>query len=299
MSTKDDIREFLTSRRARVTPEAAGLPQFGGARRVPGLRREEVALLAGMSTAYYIRLERGNATGISESILDGICRALKLDDAERTHLFEMVRTVNDGPNTRRRRKPTPAQHISEAVRQTIDSMTDVPVIVQNGRFDLLAANALGRALFAPMFRGGEDSPNFARYVFLDASAGPFYRDWDDSAEQIVALLRGEAGRAPYDRALTDLVGELSTRSEEFRQLWAAHDVRIHETGIKRVHHPVVGSLDLTYEAFAVNSAPGLMLIAFTAAVGSPSHDGLRLLSSWAADAAHNTSVAARDDSTSL
>ncbi|KQU02381.1 XRE family transcriptional regulator [Rhodococcus sp. Leaf7] len=289
MSNKDDIREFLMTRRARLTPEAAGLPLFGGIRRVTGLRREEVALLAGMSTAYYIRLERGDATGISESILEGLSRALQLDNAERLHLHELVRTANERGGARRKRRPVSARKVSDAVRQTIDSMTNVPVIVQNGRFDVLAMNRLGSALFSEM-SGDEGRPtNFARYVFLDPTAADFYRDWFDSAEQIVALLRGEAGRAPYDRALTDLVGELSTRSDEFRQMWAAHDVRVHETGIKQIHHPVVGDLDLTYEAFGVNSAPGLMLIAFTAAVGTPSHDGLQLLASWAAESVDDAS----------
>jgi transcriptional regulator with XRE-family HTH domain len=281
MGTRDDIREFLTTRRARLTPDQAGLPQFGGRRRVPGLRREEVALLAGMSTEYYVRLERGNATGVSESILDGISRALQLDAAEHKHLCHLVRTANEGAHTRRQRKSTRQQQVRPGVQQTIDAMTSLPVIVQNGRLDVVAANRLGLALFAPMFETHERSGNFARFLFLDPRAVDFYRDWSDSAEQLVALLRSEAGRAPYDRALTDLVGELSTRSDEFRTLWASHDVRDHETGKKRIHHPIVGDLDLTYEALEVTSTRGLALVAFTAQPGTPSHDGLQLLANWA------------------
>lgn len=281
MAGRDDIREFLTTRRARLTPDQAGLPQYGGRRRVPGLRREEVALLAGMSTEYYVRLERGNAVGVSESILDGISRALHLDAAEQSHLRDLVRTANEGGRARRQRKSSRQLQVRPGVQQTIDAMTTVPVIVQNGRLDIVAANNLGRALFAPILETPDGSGNFARYVFLDPKAADFYRDWSDATEQIVALLRSEAGRAPYDRALTDLIGELSTRSDVFRTLWAAHDVRIHDTGAKRVHHPIVGDLDLTFEALDVTSTRGLQLIAFTAKVGTPSHDGLQLLANWA------------------
>jgi transcriptional regulator with XRE-family HTH domain len=280
MSSRDDIREFLTTRRARLTPDQAGLPQYGGRRRVPGLRREEVALLAGMSTEYYVRLERGNAVGVSESILEGISRALRLDAAEQSHLRDLVRTANEGGRTRRQRKSSRQQQVRPGVQQTIDAMTTVPVIVQNGRLDIVAANNLGRALFAPILETPDRSGNFARYVFLHPKAADFYRDWSDATEQIVALLRSEAGRAPYDRALTDLIGELSTRSDVFRGLWAAHDVRIHDTGTKRVHHPIVGDLDLTFEALDVTSTRGLQLIAFTAQPGTPSHDGLQLLANW-------------------
>lgn len=280
MSSSDAIREFLTTRRARLSLEQAGLPDFGGRRRVPGLRREEVALLAGMSTEYYVRLERGNATGVSDSILDGISRALALSAAEHAHFRELVRTANEGASARRRRSTTRRSPIRAGVQQTIDAMTDVPVIVQNGRLDVVAANRLGAALFAPMFDSVAPT-NFARYVFLHPGAPTFYRDHHDSAEQLVALLRSEAGRAPYDRDLSDLIGELSTRSELFGALWAAHDVRDHETGVKRVHHDVVGDLDLVYEAFDVLSARGAQMVVFSAQPGTASHDGLRLLASWA------------------
>ena len=283
MDNANDLREFLTTRRARITPEQAGLPVFGHRqRRVPGLRREEVALLAGMSTEYYVRLERGNAKGVSEAVLEGISQALRLDDAERTHLYNLVRTANKGAHPQRRRGPVRAQQVRPGVQQMIDAMTALPAIVQNDRLDLIAANQLGRAFYSEMFAQPQRPPNFGRFLFLDPRSRDFYRDWDDAAQQTVALLRSAAGRSPYDRILSDLVGELSTRSDDFRTLWAAHDVRLHHSGAKRVHHPVVGDLDLVFEGMAVTSDPGLSIIAYTAQLGTPSHDSLQLLAAWAA-----------------
>lgn len=284
MDNRNDIREFLTSRRERLTPQQAGLPDFGGRRRVKGLRREEVALLAGMSTEYYVRLERGNGAGVSEAVLDGISRALQLDEAEHTHLYDLVRAANLGAQPARRRGPSRPQQVRPGVQQLIDAMTDVPVFVQNGRLDAVATNRLGAALFSEMFVLPQRPMNAARFTFLDARAQRFYRDWEGNAGQIVALLRGEAGRSPYDRILTDLVGELATRSDLFRTLWASHDVRLHRTGSKNVRHPVVGDLDLTFEAMNLTSEPGLQLLAFSAEPGSPSQDGLQLLATWAATA---------------
>lgn len=283
MDSNEQIREFLTSRRANITPAEAGLPDFGGRRRVAGLRREEVALLAGMSVEYYVRLERGNAAGVSEAILDGISRALQLDDAEHAHLYDLVKQSNAGTHPQRRRGPTRPERVRSSVQQTIDAMADVPMYVQNGRLDLIATNRLARALFSPMYSRPNRPANFGRFVFIDPLAPPFYTEWDDVAEQTVALLRSEAGRAPHDRILSDLVGELSTHSTRFRALWASHDVREHRTGIKRVHHPVVGDLALDYEAMNLASDRGLQLIAFSAEPGTPTHDGLRLLASWAAE----------------
>jgi transcriptional regulator with XRE-family HTH domain len=284
MDNRKEMREFLISRRERLTPAEAGLPNFGGRRRVKGLRREEVALLAGMSTEYYVRLERGNGAGVSEAVLDGISRALQLDEAEHAHLYDLVRTANQGAQPARRRGPSRPQQVRPAVQQLIDMMRDVPVFVQNGRLDAVATNRLGAALFSEMFVMPQRPMNAARFVFLDPRARTFYRDWEGNAPQIVALLRAEAGRSPYDRTLTDLVGELATRSQEFRTLWAAHEVRVHRTGSKQVHHPVVGDLDLTFEAMDLTSEPGLQLLAFTAAPASPSSDGLQLLAAWAATA---------------
>jgi transcriptional regulator with XRE-family HTH domain len=282
MDPHDDIREFLTTRRARLTPEQAGLPNFGGRRRVPGLRREEVALLAGMSVEYYVRLERGNANGVSDAVLDGISRALQLDHAEHAHLYDLVRAATAAAGPPRRRPRPRAQTVRPGVQQLIDQMAAVPALVQNGRLDVIAINRLGRAVFAEMYRQPQRPANFARFVFLDAHATTVYRHWDEAAQQTVAILRTEAGRAPFDKALSDLVGELSTRSDEFRTLWASHDVREHRTGTKSVRHPVVGDLDLDYEVMELSNDRGQALIAYTASPGTPSHDALQMLSTWTA-----------------
>jgi transcriptional regulator with XRE-family HTH domain len=280
MDDHDDIGEFLTSRRAKLAPDDVGLPDFGGRRRVPGLRREEVAMVAGISPEYYKRLERGAVNGVSESVLDGISRALKLDEAEHTHLYDLVRAANAGAHPQRR-LPVRKLQLSASVRQTIDAMATVPVYVQNGRLDSVATNRLGAALFSPMFEAGLAPVNAARFVFLDARAQEFYRDWEANTRSTVALLRAEAGRAPFDRQLSDLVGELSTRSDLFRKLWGSHDVREHRTGIKSVHHPVVGDLDLTFQGLDLSSDRGLQMLVFSAEPGSASDDGLQLLSNWA------------------
>lgn len=281
VDARGEISAFLTSRRARLTPEQAGLPDFGGRRRVTGLRREEVALLAGMSTQYYTRLERGNATGVSPSILEGICRALQLDTAEQSHLHDLVRNANVGSLTTRRRSAR-ATKVRPALQQTIDAMDSVPVVVQNRRLDALAANMMGRALFSAEFTMPERPVNAARYIFLEPTSQDFFPDWAASARQTVAVLRSEAGRSPYDRRLTDLVGELSTRSTHFRTLWSSHDVREHSTGVKRIHHPIVGDLDLTFEVMNASSEASLQIVAYSAAPDSPSHDALTMLASWAA-----------------
>jgi len=275
---KNDTREFLTSRRARITPEQAGLPAYGGNRRVSGLRREEVALLAGISVEYYTRLERGNVRGASEEVLEALARALQLDEAERAHLFDLARAANATPGTRRRSAP---QRVRPGIQRLLDAMTGAPAWVRNGRLDFLAANRLGYALYSELFTDPVRPANSARFLFLNPRSTEFYVDWEKVASDVVAVLRAEAGRNPYDRGLTDLIGELSTRSETFRTRWAAHNVRFHRTGSKRLHHPVVGDLDLSYEALEL---PGedLTLLAYTAEPGSPTHDGLNLLASWAA-----------------
>jgi transcriptional regulator with XRE-family HTH domain len=283
MSNSEEIGDFLKSRRARITPEQAGLPAYGGKRRVPGLRREEVSLLAGISVEYYTRLERGNARGVSESVLEGITRALQLDDAERAHLIDLVSAANASRPTRRR--PT-HQRVRPSVQRILDSMTGIPALVQNGRLDILYANDLGHALFPGLFSDGNRPVNSARYIFLDRGATDFYIDWESVANDIVALLRAEAGRDPYDRALTDLIGELSTRSDEFRVRWAAHHVRFHRSGVKNFHHPVVGNLTLTYEALEPPGDAGQTIFVYMAEPNSTSHEALDLLASWTAAPAH-------------
>ncbi|MBG6185623.1 transcriptional regulator with XRE-family HTH domain [Arthrobacter sp. CAN_A214] len=291
MDNQDDLSEFLISRRAKLDLRQAGLPDFGGRRRVPGLRREEVALLAGMSSEYYKRLERGNAKGVSEAVIDGISRALQLDEAEHSHLHDLIRAANTGAHPQRRR-PTRTTQITPTLLQTIDAMTTVPVFVQNGRLDAVATNTLGRDLFSEMFENSPPPVNAARFVFLDPRAPTFYQDWESNTRQIVALLRVEAGRSPYDRQLSNLVGELSTRSDLFRKLWGAHDVREHRTGIKNIHHPIVGDLDLTYLGLDLSSDHGLQMLVFSAEPGTASHDGLQLLGNWATT--HDPALHAHD-----
>jgi transcriptional regulator with XRE-family HTH domain len=279
VDNRNDIREFLVSRRARITPQQAGLTAYGRNRRVPGLRREEVALLAGVSIDYYTQLERGKLGGVSDSVLDAIASALHLNEDERAHLYDLARAANATPRTRRR----PAkQQIRPSVQYILDAMTEAPAFVRNGRLDILAANRLGKALYAPVFANPARPANLARFRFLDPAANDFYPEGADPANTTVALLRTEAGRDPYNRDLSDLVGELSTRSEEFRLLWAAHNVRLHHAGIKRLHHPAVGGLTLVFEAMALPTDPGLTMTILSAEPGTPSHDGLKLLASWAA-----------------
>ena len=279
VDTQAEIREFLASRRARITPEQAGLPVFGSNRRVTGLRREETALLAGVSVDYYTRLERGHLKGASESVLEALARALHLDEAERAHLFDLARAANATPSTRRRPAP---QRVRPSVQRILDAITSAPAWVRNGRMDFLAANRLGYALYSELVASPAGPPNNARFVFLDPRSADFYIDWERAASDIVAILRAEAGRNPYDRALSDLIGELATRSEEFRTRWAAHNVRFHRTGTKQVHHPIVGDLNLTFEAMELPADPGLTFLAYTAEPASPSQDALELLASWAA-----------------
>jgi transcriptional regulator with XRE-family HTH domain len=284
VDNRNDLREFLASRRARITPQQAGLPTYGGHRRVPGLRREEVALLAGVSVEYYTRLERGNAHGVSESVLEALVRALQLDEAERAHLFDLARASS--ATSRPRRRPA-QQRVRPGVQQLLDAMTDVPAFVQNGRLDVLAANTLFRALYADLFdeaeprSGAGRPPNHARYTFLDPRSADFYPDWDGAAAVGVSLLRAEAGRNPDDRVLTELIGELTTRSDRFSTLWATHNVRWHTTGTKHFHHRVVGDLSLAYEGLELTADPGQTLITYTAEPGSSSQHALQFLASWA------------------
>lgn len=275
-----EVREFLSTRRARITPEQAGLPVHGGNRRVTGLRREEVALLAGMSVDYYIRLERGNITGASDSVLDALAHALQLDEAERTHLHDLARAATPSG----RRPTVTSSRVRPTVLRLLDAMTDVPAYVRNARFDILAANALGRALYAPVF----DSPlfarrgpvNSARFMFLDPAGQEFWADWEKGADDAVAFLRTETGRAPHDKALTDLIGELTTRSDDFTRRWARHDVKFHRSGVKKLHHPLVGALALPYEAMDLPADPGLRLNFYTPEPGSREREALGLLASW-------------------
>ncbi|MET9266973.1 helix-turn-helix transcriptional regulator [Amycolatopsis sp. NPDC004079] len=274
---RTEIKEFLSSRRARITPEQAGLPAYGGNRRVKGLRREEVALLAGVSVDYYVRMERGSLAGASEGVLDALVSALHLDEAERDHLFHLARQ-SSGPRRRR-----PAATVRPALQQVLAAITDAPAWICNGRYDVLATNRLARALYSPVLADPRRPANTTRFVYLDPDAArTFFVDYDRVARDVAAKLRMEAGRNPHDEDLIALVGELSTRSELFRQQWASQDVRLHRSGRKRLHHPVVGQLDLDVESMDLPSEPGLILNVYTAPTGTPTADGLALLASWAA-----------------
>jgi hypothetical protein len=277
MDVRKEAAEFLRTRRDRITPDRAGLPAWGDRRRVKGLRREEVALLAGVSVEYYVRLERGNLAGVSETVLEAVANALQLDEAERAHLHDLAHTASTRAPARRTARAT----VRPPVQWLLDSMDGTAAYVRNARTDLLAANTLGQALYAPVF-DMPGRPNVARFVFLDPVAQEFFTEWPKVAGEAAALLRTLAGENPYDAGLAQLVGELSTRSELFAGLWAAHDVRQHRTGIKRFHHPVAGELTLNYESMELSADPGLRLNAYVAEPGTASAERLALLASWAA-----------------
>jgi transcriptional regulator with XRE-family HTH domain len=279
VDTKTEVRDFLTSRRAKITPDEVGLTAYG-ARQVPGLRREEVATLAGVSVDYYNRMERGNLAGVSAGVLEAVAGALRLDEAERAHLFDLARASRDRASGRRR---SPAKRIVRpSVEWMIDAMTGAAAFVVNSRQDILAVNHLGRAFYAPIFESRAPA-NMARFPYLDPRAKDFFADWNRTAKECVAALRTQAGRDPFDRDLADLVGELSTQSEEFAALWATHDVRLHRKAEKQFNHPVAGDLTLRYERLAVAGDPGLEIFAYMAEPGSRSEEAFNFLASCTAD----------------
>jgi transcriptional regulator with XRE-family HTH domain len=281
MDQRQELRDFLISRRARVTPQQAGLPAGTSARRVPGLRRSELAVLANVSAEYLTKLERGNATGVSDAVLDAVAQALQLDVAETSHLFDLARGARTASGSPRR--PT-QQRVRPGVQQLLDAMPAIPAFVQNGRLDVLAANTLAKALYSDLYSSDPDgTPNGARFVFLDERSVELYPDWDKAATDTVAALRAEAGRNPTDRRLNQLLGELS-HSDRFSALWASHNVRWHTSGTKCFRHSVVGELTLAWEGLELAGDPGQALIAFTAEPASPSAEALGFLASWASSA---------------
>lgn len=282
MDNKAEVREFLMTRRARVSPDAAGIAA-GPNRRVAGLRRSEVAMLAGVSVEYYAKLERGAIAGASASVLDAVSRALQLDDTERAHLRDLARAADGIPTSGRpRRRTSKPAAPRPSLLWALAAVTDGIAVVRNPRQEIVAVNDLGRAFYSPVIGDGGRTPNLARFQFLDPAAHDFYPDWELFAQMCVGIMRAEAGRDPHDKGLQDLVGELSTQSETFRALWAAHDVRTHGAGTKRFVHPVVGELTLAYEELALTAEPGNVMLIYTAEPGSPSAERLRLLASWAA-----------------
>ncbi|WP_104139194.1 helix-turn-helix transcriptional regulator [Arthrobacter sp. ZGTC131] len=281
MDNRAEVREFLVSRRAQVSPEQVGLPAGTTNRRVNGLRRSEVATLAGLSVEYYTRMERGAISGASPKVLESIARALCLDDAERAHLFDLAHAAS--PVARPPRRRTSKSFMPhESLQWALDAITAGPAFVRNGRMDLLAVNSLARAFYKDCYDMPGQPPNIARFTFLDERAYDFYPNWDAFAEVTVSILRTEAGRDPHNKELHDLIGELGTRSDEFRKRWGAHNVRHHGTGFKTFNHPIVGEMTLAFEGLEMAAEPGLTLTIYTAEPGSPSAERVQLLASWAA-----------------
>jgi transcriptional regulator with XRE-family HTH domain len=286
VDNRAQVRDFLTTRRAKISPEQAGLPT-AGRRRVAGLRRSEVAALAGMSVEYYAKLERGALAGASAGVLDALARALQLNDAERAHLLRLAHQADGSSAIVRKRRPK-QWSIRPSLQWSLDTISTAPAIVGNNRMDLLAANQLGWAMYYDLATGPDRPPNFARFTFLDSAARRFHSNWDLAADMAVANLRTAAGKDPHDKGLQDLVGELSTRSDEFRHRWGAHNVRTHGTGTKHFHHHIVGELTLAYESLDLRAEPDLTMTIYAAEPGSPSEDALTLLASWAASQAEST-----------
>lgn len=290
MDNRSDIRDFLATRRARLTPDQVGLPAGGGRRRVAGLRREEVAVLAGVSSEWYTRLEKGHIDGVSDDVLEAVARALQLDEEETAYLLDLARAARPKSPAQRRR----AVDVPSSVQWLLDSMTLSAAFVSNPRLDMVATNTLGRAMYSAMLNGPTagttGNGNLARYHFLDPAARDFYADWDAAADTTVALLRAEAGRYPHDRVLRELVGELSTLSPEFRTRWAAHNVRLHHSGVKRFQHHAVGPLELTYHPLVLPTSlqAAHTLTTYIAEPGSDSEEKLKLLASWAATGTSST-----------
>ncbi|MEV6026374.1 helix-turn-helix transcriptional regulator [Streptomyces sp. NPDC052036] len=289
MKQNGELGDFLRSRRARLRPEDAGAAFSGGARRVPGLRREEVAHLAGVSTDYYARLEQGRHPHVSETVLEAVARALRLDDTERGYLFELARPRTPGPH---RRRPARVPRLRPAVHRMLDVLNDVsPALVINHRTDVLAANHLAKALITDFDALPHRDRNLARFVLLQPAARDLYRDWDQVAATFVAGLRLAAGRHPDDPQLNELVGELSIKVPEFHTWWASHRVDQCAHNTQHLDHPVAGELTLTYETLALPADPDQSICLYTTEPGSHSTEALRLLASWTTPTATHASTA--------
>ncbi|MFE6523747.1 helix-turn-helix transcriptional regulator [Streptomyces sp. NPDC057794] len=290
MDNRAEVSAFLKSRRDRITPEQVGLPVYGH-RRVPGLRRGEVAMLAGVSVEYYTRMERGDLGGVSESVLDALAQALKLDDTERDHLYALARAAHVTP-ARARRRPKKVS-VRPSVLRIIEGLQDQPAYLRNNRMDILAANALARVLLSDVFE--MEQPNTCRFCFLDPRAPRLYIDWERVARDAVGVLRLEVAKNPYDRELSNLIGELSTRSDAFRTMWGAHNVHSFTRGSKQFHHPAVGEMELVHESLDLPGDEGLSITVYSADPGTPAADALKLLASWAASE-DREAAASRTDS---
>lgn len=283
MDSTSEITSFLSSRRAKLSPEEAGVPYYSGRRRVAGLRREEVAQLAGVSTDYYARLERGKVAGASREVLEAVARALQLDQDERDHLYDLVKTTRTRSTPRR---TTIATTVRPGLQRVLESI-HTPAYLQNARLDRLAANPIGRALYSHPIDGSKDRFNYALWLFLDARAGGFHRDFDAAKHNVVALLHAATAKDPHDQGLIDIIGRLSTQSEEFRTYWARHDVLRYRRGAKLLTHSEMGDLEFGYESFEIPTDPGLVMLVYTVEPGSPTAEALQILSSWTTPTVHS------------
>ncbi|RSN80037.1 transcriptional regulator [Streptomyces sp. WAC 05379] len=279
LDPRAELSEFLRTRRARLKPEDVGLPDYGRHRRVPGLRREELAQLAGVSVAYYTRLEQGNGRNVSAEVLDAIARALRLSDAEHAHLTHLAK-----PKRHKKKPVARTEQVRPAMRQLLDTIDGVPAYITGRRSDIVAWNGMAAAVFGDWSELPAQERNWARLVFLRPDYRELFVEWDQKAYDIVAFLRMDAGCHPDDPRLSALVGELSVKSEEFRRLWAIHDVKEKSYGVKRLRHPLVGELTLNFESFRLTDGTEQNLITYHPEPGSPSAEALRLLASWGADA---------------
>jgi transcriptional regulator with XRE-family HTH domain len=288
MDQRAELSEFLRSRRGRLQPQDVGLPQLGRHRRVPGLRREELAQLAGVSVAYYTRLEQGNGRNVSTEVLDAIARALKLSDAERDHLTHLAK-----PKQKKHRRMGRPQQLRPAVQHLMDAMDGVPAYVLGRRLDILGWNRMARALLGDFAALPPQERNMARLVFLDPNARDLYVDWEVKATDLVSVLRMYAGCSADDPQLPELIGELSVKSEEFRRLWAAHTVQDKGHGAKRLHHPLVGEMTLSFETLSLPDDHDQSLVTYHAEPGSRSADSLRLLAGWGVDEAADADTTER------
>ncbi|MFI0237175.1 helix-turn-helix domain-containing protein [Streptomyces sp. NPDC016845] len=289
LDQRAELSEFLRTRRARLKPEDVGIPTIGRHRRVPGLRREELAQLAGVSVAYYTRLEQGNGRNVSAEVLDAIARALRLSETEHAHLTHLAKPRQQ----RRKHRAARRQHARPALQHLVDSMEGVPAYIGGARSEILVWNRMAAALFGDWGAMPAHERNWARLTFLDPGYRELFRDWEQKASDMVSYLRLYAGQHPDDPELSALVGELSVKSEEFRTLWATHDVKEKGHGVKRMRHPLVGELTLAYETLHLPDDDGQFLSVYHAEPGSPSAEALRLLASWGADATRAGSEAPR------
>lgn len=288
LDRRAELSEFLRTRRARLKPEDVGLPDFGRHRRVPGLRREELAQLAGVSVAYYTRLEQGNGRNVSAEVLDAIARALRLSDAEHAHLTHLA-----NPKAHKKKPSARTQQVRASLRGLLDALDNVPAYIVGRRAEILAWNRMAAAVFGDWAELPQQERNWARMVFLRPESHDLFVDWEQKAIDIVCQLRYEAGCYPDDPRLSALVGELSVKSEEFGRLWATHDVKEKSHGLKRLRHPLVGDLALQFESFRMPSDSEQAMVMYHAEPGSVSAEALRLLASWGTDATRAGAAAPR------